>query len=86
MQKLPARGRTSTPVVPLDRVVLIVVWSTSISMGSVLKDGRLVYFMGDTYRDYQARVPGYPGVGFGPLGRVRPPLMLRRDAVDSARQ
>ena len=75
-----------TPVVPLDRVVLIVVWSTYIYVGSVLKDGRLVYFMGDTYRDYQARVPGYPGVGFGPLGRVRPPLMLRRDAIDSARQ
>jgi len=46
------------------------VWTTYIFVGSALKDGRLVHFMGDTYRDYQARVPGYPGVGFGPLGRV----------------
>jgi hypothetical protein len=50
--------------------VLIAVWSTYIFVGSAIKDGRLVHFMGDTYRDYQARVPGYPGVGFGPLGRV----------------
>jgi protein-S-isoprenylcysteine O-methyltransferase Ste14 len=60
------------PVVPLDRVVLMAVWTTYIFVGSALKDDRLVHFMGDTYREYQARVPGYPGVGFGPLGRVQP--------------
>jgi protein-S-isoprenylcysteine O-methyltransferase Ste14 len=72
------------PLVTLDRVVLIAVWSTYIFVGSALKDGRLVHFMGDTYRDYQARVPGYPGVGFGPLGRVPPPLMADRDAIGAA--
>ncbi|MEI7781782.1 MAG: hypothetical protein WCJ18_07640, partial [Planctomycetota bacterium] len=56
-----------------------------IFVGSALKDGRLVHFMGDTYRDYQARVPGYPGVGFGPLGRVRPPAVASRDAIDGHR-
>jgi hypothetical protein len=40
--------------------------------------------MGDSYRDYQARVPGYPGVGFGPLGRVPPPLMADHDAIGAA--
>jgi hypothetical protein len=72
------------PVVTLDRVVLIALWSTYIFVGSVLKDGRLLHFMGDTYRHYQARVPGYPGVGFGPLGRVRPRIMISRDAIEAA--
>ncbi|NDC55021.1 MAG: hypothetical protein EBZ74_12335 [Planctomycetia bacterium] len=69
----------------LDRVVLIAVWSTYIFVGSALKDGRLVHFMGDTYRDYQARVPGYPGVAFGPLGRVPRPIMPSPDAIEAAR-
>jgi protein-S-isoprenylcysteine O-methyltransferase Ste14 len=64
-----------TPLVTLDRMVLIGVWSTYIFIGSAIKDRRLVHFMGDTYRDYQARVPGYPGVAFGPLGRVPLPRM-----------
>jgi hypothetical protein len=63
---------------------LIAVWSTYIFVGSALKDGRLVHFMGDSYRDYQSRVPGYPGVGFGPLGRVPPRLMADRDAIGAA--
>jgi hypothetical protein len=58
------------------------VWTTYIFIGSALKDGRLLHFMGDTYREYQARVPGYPGVGFGPLGRVPPRLTA---AVRAAR-
>jgi hypothetical protein len=29
---------------------------------------------GDAYRDYQARVPGYPVIGFGPLGRRAMPV------------
>jgi len=59
------------PVVSIDRGVLIVVWSTYIFIGSVLKDRRLLFFAGDAYRDDQARVPGYPGVPFGPLARIR---------------
>ncbi|MGB8853398.1 MAG: hypothetical protein WCC69_07535 [Pirellulales bacterium] len=58
------------PVVTLDRAVLIGVWSLYIFVGSVLKDRRLLFFIGDRYRDYQARVPGYPGMPFGPLARM----------------
>ena len=41
-----------------------------VAVGSWLKDRRLLFYLGDVYRSYQARVPGYPLVGFGPLGRV----------------
>ena len=58
------------PVVTLDRAVLIGVWTVSISVGSVLKDRRLLFYLGDEYRRYQADVPGYPGMPFGPLARV----------------
>ena len=59
------------PLVTLDRVVLMVVWSAYIFVGSVLKDRRLLFFIGDEYRGYQSRVPGYPGIPFGPLARIR---------------
>lgn len=59
------------PVITLDRVVLIAVWTAYIFVGSVLKDRRLLHFLGDAYREYQGRVPGYPGMPFGPLARVR---------------
>lgn len=59
-----------TPTVTLDRAILTVIWTIYIFVGSWLKDRRLVLFLGDQYRDYQQRVPGYPGVTFGPLGRV----------------
>lgn len=59
-----------TPVITLDRAVLITVWTPYIFIGSWLKDRRLTLFLGDAYRDYMARVPGYPGMPFGPLSRV----------------
>ena len=59
------------PVITLDRAVLMAVWSVYIFVGSVLKDRRLVSFVGTVYRDYQSRVPGYPGMPFGPLARIR---------------
>lgn len=59
------------PTITLDRAVLMAVWSAYIWLGSIHKDRRLLRFMGAPYRDYQARVPGYPGVPFGPLARVR---------------
>ena len=59
------------PVITLDRAVLMVAWSAHILVGSVLKDRRLLHFVGAAYRDYQARVPGYPGMPFGPLARVK---------------
>ena len=58
------------PVVTLDRAVLIGVWTVYIYVGSVLKDRRLLFYVGDEYRRYQADVPGYPGISFGPLARV----------------
>lgn len=58
------------PVVTVDRAVLIGCWSAYIYLGSVFKDRRLVHSLGDEYRAYQARVPGYPGIPLGPLARV----------------
>ena len=60
-----------TPVVTLDRAVLIMIWTAYIFIGSTLKDRRLAFFIGEPYREYQARVPGYPGMPLGPLARVR---------------
>ncbi len=45
------------PVVTLDRAVLIGFWTVSISVGSVLKDRRLLFYVGDEYRREQADVP-----------------------------
>lgn len=59
------------PVVTLDRAVLMTVWTAYIFVGSVLKDRRLSRFLGAAYREYQTRVPGYPGMRFGPLARVK---------------
>lgn len=59
-----------TPVVTLDRAVLITIWTAYIFIGSTLKDRRLAFFIGEPYREYQARVPGYPGMPLGPLARV----------------
>jgi methanethiol S-methyltransferase len=59
-----------TPVMTLDRALLTVLLTAYIFLGSYLKDRRLLFYLGDVYREYQARVPGYPVVGLGPLGRV----------------
>lgn len=59
-----------TPVMTFDRAVLTAVWTLYIFIGSHLKDRRLTHYLGDEYRSYQAQVPGYPGVAFGPLGRI----------------
>ena len=58
------------PTVTLDRAVLIAIWTGYVFVGSYLKDRRLGYYLGGRYRKYQARVPGYPGMIFGPLARV----------------
>jgi protein-S-isoprenylcysteine O-methyltransferase Ste14 len=59
-----------TPLMTLDRLVLAGAWSVYIAAGSCLKDARLVFYLGDTYRAYQARVPGFIGIPIGPWGRV----------------
>ncbi len=60
-----------TPHMSLDHVILTAVWTVYIYVGSVLKDKRLLHFIGEPYRDYMRRVPGFPIIGFGPLGKVR---------------
>ena len=72
-----------TPTVTLDRALLIVVWTTYTLIGSWLKDRRLEYYLGPMYRDYESEVPGYPGMIFGPLGRL-PKVIHHLTATPSA--
>jgi methanethiol S-methyltransferase len=60
------------PDMTIDRLTLALLWTTHIFVGSHLKDRRLERFIGEPYREYQARVPGYP-LFRGPLGRRHPP-------------
>jgi protein-S-isoprenylcysteine O-methyltransferase Ste14 len=59
------------PEMTADKLVLALVWTAYIAVGSYLKDERLAYYTGREYRLYQERVPGYPGMYWGPLG-IRP--------------
>ena len=45
------------PVVTLEKAVLIGIWTVSIDVGSVLKDRRLLFYVGDEYRREQGDVP-----------------------------
>jgi hypothetical protein len=45
------------------------VWTAYIFIGSCLKDQRMTFYLGDRYREYASRVPGYPAVFFGPLAK-----------------
>ena len=67
-----------TPTVTLDRAMLIAIWTAYIFIGSWLKDRRLEFFLGEWYREYETEVPGYPGMLFGPLGRLPPVDRHRR--------
>jgi hypothetical protein len=58
-----------TPHMTIDHALLTGTWTLYIFVGSVLKDRRLEFYLGDDYREYAARVPGYPGMPFGPLAR-----------------
>lgn len=58
-----------TPRMTWDHVLLTTIWTTYIFIGSYLKDERLAYYLGDSYRRYQEQVVGYPLMFFGPLGR-----------------
>lgn len=48
------------PVMTLDRAVLTLIWTAYIFLGSHLKDERLAFYLGESYRKYQSLVPGYP--------------------------
>jgi protein-S-isoprenylcysteine O-methyltransferase Ste14 len=58
-----------TPVVTADRAVLIGIWTCYVFVGSHLKDERMARLLGDPYRRYQAEVPGFPLMWWGPLAR-----------------
>lgn len=58
-----------TPIMTPDRAILTAVWTAYVFVGSYLKDERMAYFLGDSYRQYQARVPGYIGMLIGPLAK-----------------
>ena len=66
-----------TPDMTIDRAVLVAMWTVYIFVGSYLKDLRLLYYVGNAYREYRARVPGYVALTFGPL-------ILRRDSSSVA--
>jgi protein-S-isoprenylcysteine O-methyltransferase Ste14 len=74
-----------TPRMTADHAVLTGVWTIYVLIGSGLKDRRLAFYLGETYRAYARRVPGYPGMFFGPLGKWRTPSPSRDDGVDSER-
>jgi hypothetical protein len=56
-----------TPDMTIDRAVLVAMWTVYIFLGSYLKDLRLLYYVGNAYQEYRARVPGYVALTFGPL-------------------
>jgi hypothetical protein len=58
-----------TPRMTLDHAMLTAIWTVYIFVGSVLKDRRLEFYLRDDYREYASRVPGYPGMFWGPLAR-----------------
>jgi methanethiol S-methyltransferase len=62
-----------TPVITADRAVLMAVWTGYVAIGSYLKDERLIFYLGERYQRYAARVRGFPLVYWGPLA-LRPAL------------
>jgi len=60
-----------TPSMTLDHALLTGIWTVYIFAGSWLKDRRLEFYIGQSYREYEARVPGYPFITWGPLGLRR---------------
>lgn len=71
-----------TPRMTADHAMLTAVWSVYIAVGSILKDRRLLFYLGDTYRIYMESVSGYPFLRSGPLGRL--PAVTTTDSDDSS--
>ena len=73
-----------TPTMSADHAVLTAIWTIYIGIGSVLKDQRLLFYLGDSYANYMGKVTGYPMMVVGPLARrktkvtpeVDPPYIL----------
>jgi protein-S-isoprenylcysteine O-methyltransferase Ste14 len=66
----------TAPVMTSAHLILSVGFTIYTAVGSVMKDRRLLQYVGEPYRRYMAEVPGYPLVRGGPLGRV--PLVEER--------
>jgi methanethiol S-methyltransferase len=60
-----------TPRMTSDHLLRAAVWGVYVFAGSVLKDRRLAFYIGERYRGYMAAVRGYPWMLWGPLGRAR---------------
>ena len=59
-----------TPHMTWENITLTLIWTVYIFLGSYLKDRRMLLYLGEEYRAYASRVPGYPVFGFGPMGRL----------------
>ena len=46
-----------TPDMTIDRAALVAIWTVYIFLGSYLKDLRLIYYVGNAYREYQTECP-----------------------------
>jgi protein-S-isoprenylcysteine O-methyltransferase Ste14 len=68
------------PCMTIDRATLTAVWTVYVFVGSYLKDRRMVHYLGMSYRQYQAEVPGYPLMLAGPLGRLSLPRFVEESA------
>jgi protein-S-isoprenylcysteine O-methyltransferase Ste14 len=60
-----------TPTMSVDHALLTAMWTVYIYIGSVLKDQRLLFYLGKSYAEYMRSVPGYPLMRFGPLAKSR---------------
>lgn len=60
-----------TPLMTWDHAILTAAWTVYIYVGSYMKDRRLLHYVGQPYREYAQRVPGFPVIGFGVLGKLR---------------
>lgn len=58
-----------TPTMSADHAVLTGIWTVYIGIGSILKDQRLLFYLGDSYASYMQKVSGYPMMFVGPLAR-----------------
>jgi protein-S-isoprenylcysteine O-methyltransferase Ste14 len=60
-----------TPQMTVEHLILTVVRTACIYVGSYPKDRRLRRFLGPAYQRYGERVPGSPLIGFGSLNRYK---------------
>lgn len=65
-----------TPTMTLDHAILTGLWTAYIFVGSSLKDARLAHYLGDSYRQYEARIPGF-GISIRRAGGRQPPDGVR---------